>query len=93
MSFYSETFCCLQGLGWDASLCAQAAKILSEARALPSKGRGRHGSLPAKRPVQRMNLEETGSHQKSLRVLHSPSAQGHFTFHWQLLSVKLTPRS
>lgn len=27
-----------------------------------------------------------GSHQKSLRVLHSPSDQGHFTFHWNFFS-------
>lgn len=58
-----------------------------------SKGRGRHGSLPEKHAVQRMNFEETGSHQKSPCVLHSPSARGHFTFHWQLLSANLSPIS
>lgn len=58
-----------------------------------SKGRGRHGSLPEKHAVQRMNFEETGSHQKSPRVLHSSSARGHFTFHWQLLSANLAPIS
>ena len=58
-----------------------------------SKGRGRHGSLPEEHAVQRTNFEETGSHQKSPRVLHSPSARGHFTFHWQLLSANLSPIS
>lgn len=33
--------------------------------------------MPTKHAVQRMNFEETSSHQKSLHVLHSPSDQGH----------------
>ena len=57
------------------------------------QGRGQHGAMPEKHAVQRMNFEETGSQQKSLHVLHSPSDQGHFTFHWNLLSAILSPTS
>lgn len=41
--------------------------------------------------LQRMNFEETGSHQKSPRGSTFPSAQGHFTFHWQLFLASLAP--
>lgn len=57
------------------------------------KGRGQRGAMPEKHAVQRMNFEKTGSHQKSPHVLHSPSDQGHFTFHWNLLSAILSPTS
>ena len=72
MSFYSETFCCLQVLGSDASLCVQAAKILSEAWGTTHQ-RGEVGMAACpKSTLYKGRTSKRPAHIKSHRVFYIP---------------------
>lgn len=76
MSFYSETFCCLQVLGSDASPCVQAAKILSEAwGATHQRGEVGMAACP-KSTLYKGWTSKRPAHIKSHRVFYIPPVPG-----------------